>query len=110
MTAPLLQAGCTLQCPHGAPVQVVPSQQRVLLGGAPALLASDTYTVVGCPFAVGPKPQPCVSVVWVGPTTRLQAGGQALLLNTSTGLCKSAEGVVQGTVLITGVQTKASGQ
>ncbi len=31
MAAPILQFGCTLMCPHGGQVQVVPSQTQVLL-------------------------------------------------------------------------------
>ena len=110
MPAPILQFGCSMQCPHGAPVQVVPSQSRLRLGGAAALLASDGFVVIGCPFVLGLKPQPCVAVQWVGPAQRVEVGGAAVLLGSSTGLCKSAEGIVQGTVLVSGVQTKVSGQ
>lgn len=110
MPGSLLQSGCVLQCPHGAPVQVVPSQRRVTLGGAPALLVADSYVVVGCPFILGLVPHPCVSVQWVGQATRVAVDGQPVLLDSSVGLCRAADGVVQGTVLISGVQTKASGQ
>ncbi|WP_435009542.1 hypothetical protein P12x_000800 [Tundrisphaera lichenicola] len=110
MPAPILQLGCTIQCPHGATVQAIPSQTRLTLGGAVALLTSDTFVVVGCPFVVALKPQPCVMVEWVGPAARVKMNGQAVLLQSSTGLCKSAEGIVQGTVIVSGIQTKVSGQ
>jgi hypothetical protein len=97
-------------CPHGGQVQVVPSQTRLMLGGQPALLVSDLMVIVGCPFTVGTKYQPCVTVEWTGPATRAQINGQALLLQTSVGLCKSAENLPQGTVLMTGVQTKVKAE
>jgi len=106
----MLQFGCTMMCPHGGQVQVVPAQSKVLLGGQPALLSADTFTVLGCPFTVGTKFQPCVTVMWSGAATKVNVAGQAPLLQSSIGLCKSAEGIPQGTLLITGVQTKVTAQ
>jgi hypothetical protein len=106
--ASLVQFGTTMQCPHGGQVIVVPSQQKVLLGSQPALLAADAASIAGCAFMVGTKPQPCLTVQWQGLATKVKINNQAPLLQTSVGLCKSAEGMVQGTVLMSGVQTKAS--
>ena len=97
-------------CPHGGQVQAVPSQTHLMLGGQPALLVNDLMVIVGCPFTVGTKYQPCITVEWSAPATRAQANGQAVLLQTSVGLCKSAENVPQGTVLMTGVQTKVKAE
>lgn len=110
MASPVLQLGCIMMCPHGGQVQVVPSQSKVLLGRQPALLSTDSFTVLGCPFTVGTKYQPCVTVMWSGAATKLQVTGQSPLLQSSIGLCKSAEGIPQGTVLIIGVQTKVTAQ
>jgi hypothetical protein len=54
----ILQFGVTMQCPHGGTVIAVPTNMSVRVGGAFALLQSDVFTIVGCPFMVGPKPQP----------------------------------------------------
>jgi len=108
MAAAVLQQGCVLMCPHGGQVVVIPSQSKVLLGGTPALLPNDAITVAGCPLVVGTKPQPCVTVTWSGAATRAAVDNQGPLLQTSVGLCKSAEGAVQGTVLVSGAQTKVS--
>lgn len=97
-------------CPHGGQVQAVPSQAKVLLGGQPALLVSDSMVIVGCPFTVGSKYQPCVTVEWSGAATRVQINGQAPLLQTSIGLCKSVEGAPQGTAVVSGVQTKVQAE
>jgi hypothetical protein len=110
MGAMMLQAGCTMKCPHGGTVQAIPSQSKVLLNGAPVLLVSDLAMVAGCAFTVGPKPQPCLTVQWSAPATRVTINGTAPLLQTSIGLCKSAEGIPQGMVLIVSTQPKASAQ
>jgi hypothetical protein len=109
MGASILQQGVTIQCPHGGMVLIVPSQSKVLLNGMPALLPADAAQVVGCVFTVGPKPQPCVSVQWSGEATKVKVTNQAPLLATSVGMCKSAEGVVQGIAIINGAQAKVSG-
>jgi hypothetical protein len=88
-------------------VRVVPSQNRVKTNGQPVLLMSDTTLVTGCAFTVASKPQPCVTVKWSAAATRVTVAGTAPILSTSIGICQSAEGVPQGTVLIAGVQTKA---
>ena len=110
MGSPILQLGCTLMCPHGGQVLAVPSQTRVQAGGTPALLAADASTIVGCPFTVGPKYQPCVTVMWQALATRVAVNQQPPLLESSVGMCKSAEGAVQGVLQKSGVQTKVKGQ
>lgn len=108
MPAPLLQLGCSMTCPHGGQVQVVASQSKVQLGGQPALLASDATTVAGCPFNVSGAPSPCMTVEWSAPATKVTIAGQAPLLATSIGLCKSAASAPQGSVLIVSTQQKVT--
>lgn len=108
----LLNAASQIICTHGAPATTVPSQTRVLLSGQPALVVSDMPTVAGCPFQIpipsGTKPQPCVTIQWLVPATRVRINGQPALLQTSTGLCKSAEQIPQGppTVVVTQPRVK----
>jgi len=113
MAVPILQQGVTIQCPHGGSGVVVTTNSRVKAGGAFALLESDSFTVAGCPFQIpvpgGTKPQPCVTIEWQAAATRVKVGGTAVLLQSSIGLCKSAEGIVQGTAIVAGVQTRARG-
>ena len=107
----ILQEGCTIMCTHGATVTVVNTNSKVKVDGAYALLASDTYTVSGCPFTVpGPTPQPCVTVEWQMPANAVTINGQQPLLESSIGLCKAATQMVQGTATISGPQTKVKGQ
>lgn len=106
----ILQQGVTMMCPHGGTVMAVPTNVRVKVGGAVALLQADVFTVVGCPFTVPPgKPQPCLTVEWQAPTVRVTIGGQAVLTQSSVGLCKSAEQIVQGTVMIIAPQPRVKG-
>jgi hypothetical protein len=89
---------------------VVNTNTRVKVGGNFALLSTDAYTVAGCPFTLpGPKLQPCVTIQWQAEARRVKVAGGPVLLQTSIGLCKSAEQVVQGTALVTGVQTRVKG-
>jgi hypothetical protein len=109
----LLHVGATILCPHGGQVSIVSSNTHVLLGGQPASTAADTYTIAGCPFQVpaGPttKPQPCVRVQWTVPATRVRVTQQPAVLQTSTGMCFSAEGIPQGPPNVTVTQTHVQG-
>jgi hypothetical protein len=107
--AAILQQGCVIQCPHGGMVNPIPANVRVRVGGGFALLATDVFIVAGCPFTVGPKPQPCITVEWQAPTQRVQVNGQTVLLATSIGLCKSAEQVVQGVAIVSAAQPRVQG-
>jgi hypothetical protein len=68
---------------------------------------SDTFIIAGCAFAPGGVPMPCVTVQWVVGATRVQAGGDFVLTESSVGLCMSA--APQGSVIIAATQPKVSG-
>jgi hypothetical protein len=88
-------------------VSVVSSNSRVQVGGQPVATVSDTYPIAGCAFTVpGPKPQPCTTARWLVPATRVTVSGQAVIIQTSTGLCQSAEQIPQGPPTIITTQTK----
>ena len=104
----LMQLGATCICPHGGQVTAITTNTRVLLGGQPALTMADTYTIAGCAFTVGPKPQPCVLARWIVPAVRVRINGQQAILQSSVGLCQSAEQIPAGppTVVVTQVRVK----
>lgn len=110
MGSPLLHVGATVLCAHAAQATISPSNTRVKVGGQLVAVLSDLTSVAGCPFQVpvgaGTKPQPCVSVKWLVPATRVMVNGQPALLQTSTGLCLSAEQIPQGPPTITVNQTR----
>lgn len=110
----LVHVGATIKCTHAAgQATIAPSNQRVKVGGMPLALVTDQTTVAGCPFQVpvgaGMKPQPCVRVMWQAPATRVKVMGQAVLLQSSSGSCLSAEQIPQGTPLIATTQIRVRG-
>lgn len=107
----ILQQGCTIMCPHGGQAQVVTTNTRVKAGGGFALLPTDTYIISGCIFTLpNGKPQPCVGIQWQAPAVRVKVNGTGVLLESSVGLCKSAEQIIQGPASISGVQRQVQAQ
>jgi hypothetical protein len=106
----LLHVGSTIICPHGGQVTIISTNTRVLVSGQPVATQPDTYTVAGCAFTVpGPKPQPCVTAKWLVPAVRVMVGGQPAILQTSTGICQSAEQIPQGPPNVVMTQVRAKG-
>ncbi|HEU0236996.1 MAG TPA: hypothetical protein VFR14_11215 [Candidatus Limnocylindrales bacterium] len=107
MASAILQMGCTIQCPHGGQATAVPSNTRVKVDGAFALLPTDTFTIAGCSFTLPPgTPSPCLTIQWLGEATKVKINGTGPLLESSTGLCKAATQAPQGPASISGTQTK----
>ena len=109
MPGRLLHVGATVMCPHGGQATPQPAQARVLVGGRAVTTLADLYTVTGCPLTVSGKPQPCTTVRWTTPATRVRVNGSPALLSASTGICYSAEQVPQGPPVTVVVQQKAVG-
>lgn len=82
----LLHTNAVMQCFHGLPAQIIPSQPRVLVSGQPVATMISKIIVMGCPFTVpGPKPQPCVTVKWLMPTVRVLVAGQPAMVQPTPG-------------------------
>ena len=105
----LMHVGASAICPHGGSVSVVSTNSRVLVSGQPVATFNDTYLVAGCAFVVGTKPQPCVKIQWLVPATRVLVGQQPVILQTSSGLCQSAEQIPQGAPIVITTQVRAQG-
>lgn len=106
----LLHVGATANCPHGGQVSIISTNSRVLVSGQPVATLSDTYLIAGCPFTLpSGKPQPCVKVQWLVPASRVMVSGQPVILQTSTGICQSAEQIPQGAPIVIATQTRVSG-
>ncbi len=105
----LLHVGASAICPHGGQVTIIPSSPRVLVSGQPVATFADTTLVAGCAFIAGTKPQPCIKVQWLVPAARVMVGGQPALLQTSQGLCQSAEQIPQGPPTVIAGQMRARG-
>jgi hypothetical protein len=106
----LLNTSTTMMCPHGGQVTAASGNTRTKAGGSFVLLQSDTFTVAGCPFAIGPNPHPCVRVQWVQTALRNKVSATPVLNTESVGLCIAADGAPQGTAQIVNTQPRVSGQ
>ncbi len=113
MPGTLYHVGAQATCPHAGQATTVSSNTRVLVSGQPVATFTDTTTVAACPFQVpvpgGTKPQPCVTVKWLVPAVRVFVNGQPVLLQTSSGICQSAEQIPQGPPTIVATQPRVIG-
>jgi hypothetical protein len=101
MAGTLFHVGAVALCPHGAPVNTVSSNARVLVSGMPVATLADPYLIAGCPLVA--QTGPCVRVQWLVPATRVLVNGIPPILNTSVGLSMAASQVPLGppTVVMT---------
>lgn len=105
-----MHVGATVNCSHGGQVSTISTNPLVLVGGQAVATLGDTYRVTGCPFTVPQgKPQPCVRVKWQEPAAQVLVDGQPVVLQTSTGICESAEQIPQGPPKVVATQVKARG-
>jgi uncharacterized Zn-binding protein involved in type VI secretion len=109
MPGPLYHVGATAICPHGGQVSVVSGNARVLVNGMPVATLADFYPIAACAFNVSGKPQPCVLAKWLTPAVRVLVNGQPAILQTSTGLCQSAEQIPQGPPVVIATQVRVIG-
>jgi hypothetical protein len=110
MPGPVSHVGAVTICPHGGQVSAVTSNTRVLVGGMPAVTLADTFPVAGCAFAVGPKPQPCLTARWLVVATRVTVMGQPVVIQGGTGLCFSPEQAPQGPPTVVSAQPRVVAQ
>lgn len=110
MPGEVLTIASTIQCLHGGQAILFTSNARLMVDNLPALLETDVHPVVGCPFTVGPKYQPCVRIEWAAGAAKLSVNGVKVLVRSSIGKCFSAENVLQGIAIIVNTQPKMTAQ
>ncbi|MFA7767491.1 hypothetical protein [Streptomyces sp. NRRL S-448] len=81
MPGHMVTTAAAIACGHAGKVQDAPAQTRVLASGAPVATVLDQLIVTGCPGVSGSPP--CTKVVWSGVASRVLAGGQAVLVQTT---------------------------
>lgn len=112
----LLHANAAITCQHvSGQATLAPGQTRVLVNAQPVAVIPPglpTIAVAGCPFTVGTKPQPCVTVRWMQPSTRVKVMGLPVMLapgpGTGPGVCQSAEQIPQGAPVLGAMQARVS--
>ncbi|HEX9775211.1 MAG TPA: hypothetical protein VGB83_06495 [Actinomycetota bacterium] len=108
MPGPLFHVGAVAMCPHGGQVQNATPNARVLASGMPVVTMAGQSLVAGCLFTLpNGKPQPCVRVQWTTPAVRTLVNGAPPILQTTTGICLSAEQIPQGPPIIATTQPRA---
>lgn len=106
----IFHVGSTALCPHAGQVTVnIAGNPRVFVSNQPVATTSDVFTIAGCSFMVGQKPQPCITLKWLVPATRIKANGRPVILQDSVGLCQSAEQIPQGPPNVISTQTRVRG-
>jgi hypothetical protein len=107
MSQPIVTVATMIQCPHAIPGTLITATTKVLVDGAPPLVLGDKGTIAGCPFTVPTgKPQPCVTALLTGVSTKVLAENKAVLLLNPADICQSAEQIPQGPVIWSTIQTK----
>lgn len=87
MPGPVLTSTTTVQCTHAGMATAVTPNPRVSVAGQPVVTIATAYTVAGCTFpAISNGGPPCVTAQFTTAATRVQAGGQPLLLADSQGI------------------------
>jgi hypothetical protein len=84
----ILHLGATVLCSHGGQATPTAPFPRVLVSGQPVTTLPAPYVVAGC--ALPPPPAangPCVTAQWVVGATRVLAGGQPVLVQSSQAIC-----------------------
>lgn len=104
-----LTTASSLSCPHGGTVTASTSNRKVKAAGDMVVRSTDTFTIAGCTYTIGPVPHPCVRVRWDVAATRHQSDGDPSLTDESVGLCLAADGGTQGTVVISSTQAHGAG-
>jgi hypothetical protein len=110
MGSPLLHVGAQIICPHGGQVVGTPGSARVLVAGNPVATVADTTVITGCAFTVlATRPRPCQTLRWYAPATHVLVGGHPALLQSSSGVCLSADKHPQGSPTVVTAQTRTMG-
>ena len=79
--------GARVLCGQGGVGARAAPNQRGRVSGEPVVAVVAPHAVVGCPFAPGGVPTPCVTAQWIVGATRIFAGGAPVLLQDSQATC-----------------------
>lgn len=101
----IVHLGATVLCSHGGQATPTTPFPRVMVSGQPVVTLAAPFVVAGCSM---PPPTagngPCVTGQWLVGSTRVLAGGQPLVLQSSSSVCAPT-----GTPMIVAVtQTRVS--
>jgi hypothetical protein len=111
----LLHVNAAMTCQHVAgQARIAPVQTRVMVSAQPVATippGAPTIAVAVCPFTLpNGKPQPCVTVRWGMPTSRVMVMGLPAMVAANPGpgpgICQSAEQIPQGAPVVGAMQAR----
>jgi hypothetical protein len=100
----LVHLGATVMCMHGGQAMPTAPNPRVMVGGQPVVTIAAPYTVAGCAFVPPGGNGPCVTAQWVVGATRVLAGGQPVVVQSSQAICAPTGTPLQ--IVVTQVRVK----
>ncbi len=80
----LLNADSKVACAHAGTASATQTDARVKVDGSPVVTLASPYAISGCTLAPAPGVAPCAAGTWVAGAGRVKAGGQPVLLMTSS--------------------------
>jgi hypothetical protein len=84
----VVHVGATVLCAHAGQAQPTTPFPRVRVMGQPVTTIAAPYVVAGCAMPVPTGGNgPCVTAQWITGSTRVLAGGQPLVVQSSQSLC-----------------------
>jgi hypothetical protein len=109
----LVHMGAKIGCFH-EPGSVTPAttNNRVFVSGQRVVTMADRFPVVGCPFTLPTTPptnHPCIIIEWTVPASRVFVEGNPVILQDSTGICRSADQAPQGRAKVPATQRRVNG-
>jgi hypothetical protein len=104
----MLTMASVMTCPHGGTIKATTSNTQVSIAGVRVLRSSDRFVVANCPFFIGTKPSPCLTVKWIVADLRSDAARGATLSQSSIGLCLNEFRAPQGIAVVRQTQTAVS--
>lgn len=110
MGVPLFHVGAVATCPHGGQMTTIKAgPPRVFASNQPVATVADQFMVAGCVFVVVLKPQPCVTNRWLVPAARVFVDNAPAVLQSSVGLCQSADQIPAGPPIVMTTQPRVMG-
>jgi hypothetical protein len=79
--------GATVICAHGGQAMPTVTSPRVSVSGQPVTTQAAPYSIAGCAFVPPAGNGPCATAQWVVAATRVMAGGQPVLTQSSVATC-----------------------
>lgn len=83
----ILHLGASVTCSHGGPAVPTVPYSRVTLQGHPVVTVAAPYEIAHCNLPAPAEALRCTGGQWLQGSTRVFAGGRALVLDSSPSMC-----------------------